>query len=218
MSKQAAVDQSEKKELTDVNGLEIQFKNSYVGLTRVPLSNIKISPDMEGHISPNRVKFVVASIRQKFDPSLSVFVVITEEDKRSIDLKNVGQVKFLAVQKLHTLQAFKELEKSGEFSMLHGHEDKKVLCFVLNTNRPEMLHYGHQRNNEISSQFCRKTRPQDILHYFNSLTLRSSKVNSIKVVDRMAKLSRLGPDECTAVSKLCQWSSSGFSALMEIFS
>ena len=216
LSKQAAVDQSEKEELTDVNGLEIQFKNSYVGLTRVPLSNIKISPDMEGHISPNRVKFVVSSIRQKFDPSLSVFVVITEEDKRSIDLKNVGQVKFLAVQKLHTLQAFKELEKSGEFSMLHGHEDKKVLCFVLNTNRPEMLHYGHQRNNEISSQFCRKTRPQDILHYFNSLTLRSSKVNSIKVVDRMAKLSRLGPDECTAVSKLCQWSSSGFSALMEM--
>ena len=112
---------------------------------------------------PNRVKFIVSSIQKKYDPTLSFFVITPEEDHRSVDLKNVRQVGFFAVQKLHTLAALKELENNGEFSKLISHEDKTVLCYIVKTSeQPGMLQCGNQRSNEISSQFCRKTKPQDL--------------------------------------------------------
>ena len=163
LSKLAAIDESEKKELEDEHGSEEKFKKSCVGIARVPLANIKISPDMENLISPNRVKFIVSSIQKKYDPTLSFFVITPEEDHRSVDLKNVRQVGFFAVQKLHTLAALKELENNGEFSKLISHEDKTVLCYIVKTSeQPGMLQCGNQRSNEISSQFCRKTKPQDL--------------------------------------------------------
>ena len=215
LSRNAQIEANEKKELEDDSGLEVEYKKSFVGMTRVPLANIKICPGMESLVNQNRVEFVMSSIRKKFDPSLNMLVIITEEQTSSLDLKNAGQTKFFAVQKLHTLQALKNLEKTGEFSKLFGHEDDSVFCFVLNTNKPEMLLYGNQRSNDISSQFTRKTRPQDLMNYFHSLMLRSSKPKAMKVVERMAKLSLIGPDEITAVSKMCQWSMAGVSALME---
>ena len=161
ISKQAAVDENENKELEDEDGLEVQFQNSYMGLVKVPLANIEISAAMSSLVNPHRVKTIMASIRKWYDPSLNVFVICPEENI-SLDLKNVGKTRFLAVQKLHTLQAFKEMEKAGDFSQLTGHKSKTVLCYVLKTNKPELVLYGNMRSNEISSQFCRKTRPQDL--------------------------------------------------------
>ena len=215
LSRNAQMEANEKQELEDESGLEVEYKKSFVGMTRVPLANIKICPGMESLVNQNRVEFVMSSIRKKFDPSLNVLVIITAEQNISLDLKNVGQTKFFAVQKLHTLQALNNLEKTGEFSKMFGHEDNSVCCFVLNTNKPEMLLYGNQRSNDISSQFTRKTRPQDLMRFFHSLMLRSSKPKATKVVERMAKLSVMGPDEITAVSKMCQWSMAGVSALIE---
>ena len=41
-------------------------------------------------------------------------------------------------------------------------------------------------------------------------------MGSLKVVERMAKLSRVGPDESTSLRKLCQWSFAAFNRLMEV--
>jgi hypothetical protein len=38
----------------------------------------------------------------------------------------------------------------------------------------------------------------------------------MKVVDRMAGLARIGPNECAALRKLCSWKDSGLKALMEV--
>ena len=75
--------------------------------------------------------------------------------------------------------------------------------------------------------FCMETNAQiifqanspkrlDLMKYFHSLMLRSSKQKAMKVVERMAKLSLSGPDDITAVSIMCQWSSLSVSALMEL--
>ena len=43
---------------------------------------------MNSLVNQKRVEFVMASIRKKFDPSLNIFVIITEEQNSSLDLKH----------------------------------------------------------------------------------------------------------------------------------
>ena len=216
MTKLAAIDEHQKKELEDENGLETQYQNNYVGMVKIPLANINVSEEMMNLIDENRVNTVVASIRNWYEPALNVFVVCPEEESDDLDLKNVEKERFLAVQKLHTLIAFKKLDEAGEFSQLKGHQNGAVLCYVLKTNKPELRLFGNMKSNEISSQFSRKTKPQALLHYFKSLSMKDSRINSMKVVERMASLARIGPDESTSLRKLCQWTSDGFLALMEV--
>ena len=216
LSKQARIDLDEKKEVEDDTGLEANFKNSYVGLFRVKLANIKVPDDMKSIISANRVQTIMASIRKWYDPSLSVFVICPENEKDVVTHENVNSVSFIAVQKLHTLLALQELEKTGELSKLPGHKSKTVFCYVLNTSTPTMSFYGNMRSNEIASQFGRHTRAQDLLHYFQCLALKVAKADSVKVCERMAKICRIGPDVCTSLRRLCEWSDAGFSKLMEV--
>ena len=210
------MDMDEKKEVEDETGLETSYMNSYVGLFRVKLANIKVSSEMKSIISTNRVETILASIRKWYDPSLSVFVICPENEKDEVTAENVNNVSFIAVQKLHTLLALQELEKTGELSRLPGHKSKTVFCYILNTSNPTMRNYGNMRSNEISSKFSRHTRAQDLLHYFQCLAMKVAKADSVKVCERMAKICRIGPDVCTALRKLCEWTDEGFSKLMEV--
>ena len=216
LTKQARMDMDEKKELEDEAGLETNYMNSYVGLFRVRLANIKVSDEMKSIINPNRVETILASIRKWYDPSLSVFVICPENEDAVVTADNVNTVSFIAVQKLHTLLALQQLEKTGELSRLPGHKSKTVFCYILNTSNPSMRNYGNMRSNEISSKFSRHTRAQDLLHYFQCLALKMAKADSVKVCERMAKICRIGPDVCTALRKLCEWTDEGFSKLMEV--
>ena len=132
------------------------------------------------------------------------------------DMEDVKSRKFYVVQKIHCLKAFKDLDKSADFEQLPGHQNREVLCYILNCSSPEMMQYGNSRANYISGQFARKINPQDFLHYFNCLSMQDCTVKPLKVIERMWKQFRIGPDECTAMRKLCQWSTSGFIALMEV--
>ena len=136
-----------------------------------------------------------------------------DDSKKCSDLTQ----QFYVVQKVQCLQAFKELEKRNEFKGLYGHQSGKVLCYLLNTNRSDIIQYGNARENMISSQCVRKFGPQEILHHFHCLTMKEdSSVNVVMVAERMAKLACVGPDECTALSKLCKWTGPAFAALMEV--
>ena len=164
-------------------------------------------------INPFRVQFIMNSMRKCYDPSLSILVVCPVDTK---EVKNVQSCKYYVVQKIGCLKAFKELDKTEEFTTLYGHRKGTVLCYILGSNRQDLMQYGNQRENFITGQFARRTLPQDLLHHFQSLSKKDSSVNAIKVVERMSRLCCIRPDECTALDKLCKWSREGFAALMEV--
>ena len=87
--------------------------------------------------------------------------------------------------------------------------------FSIPTARPSCI-----TENAVVMRFptslTKKTYPQDLLHVFENLAEKENSVGALKVVERMSKLSRLGPDEATALKKLCQWSAVGFKYLMEV--
>ena len=216
LSRTEIVVEKEKEELEDLDGLEKDYQNSLMGVAHVSLENISVSQEMQVKVNPFRVQFIMASMRKRYDPAISVLVVCPVDQDSYCDGKNVDDNKFYVVQKVKCLIAFQELDKTGEFVKLSGHQNRKVLVYILNNNRPELMQYGNARENYISAQFVRKTVPQDLLHHFHSLTMTDSSVKALKVVERMARLCCIGPDECTALDKLCKWSNAGFVALMEV--
>ena len=217
-SKVNIVNDNEKKELEDMGGLEKQFKQCYIGYANIPLANLTVASELKEIVNMIRVYGIVSSIRSRYDPSQTVLVVCPEDDTAPPDLENLGEQKFMVVQKIHTFLAFEELSKKGEFRKLTGHESGTVLCYVLNTHSSALIRYGSIRGNEIASKYARRTYPQDLLHVFGILVKKESRVGALKVVDRMSRLSRVGPDESCSISKLCKWSEAGFSVLMEVIS
>ena len=213
LSKVEIVEANEKIELIADDGLENAYQASFVGVAHIPIDKISVSPEMQVKVNPFRVQFIVSSMRKRYDPAISVLVVCPVEERGQ---KTVKDQNYYVVQKIHCLQAFKELDKSGEFEKMAGHINRQTLAYILNTNSPDLMQYGHARENFISGQFARKTSPMDLLHTFKCLTMKDSSVKALKVVDRMAKLCCIGPDECTALGKICQWSSGGFARLMEV--
>jgi hypothetical protein len=206
--------ENEDKEIEDETGLEKEYQRSYLGLAEIPLENISVAPELKSQINIIRVHTVVGSMR-KYDPSLSVLVVCPEDFNNPVDLTDVKNVKFHCIQKIHTLEAFHQLDKDGKFTKLTGHSMRTVICYVIKTNSSGLVHYGHLRPTSIETQFLKKIFPQHILHIFHSLSSDGS-VNSRKVVERIARLCRIGANEATAISKLCKWSKEAFSALIEV--
>ena len=216
MNTKALIDNNEKLEIDDPEGLEKKFQRCYRGLARIPLDDISVSKEL--NIKPNlyRVCIVAQSIKAKYDPAQCIVVVAPVEDGQDLDLENLDGRKFVVVQKIHAVMALKDLDKKGEFCKLTGHDDRKVTCYVINTKSVALLSYGYQRSNDIASSFAKKTHPQDLLHVFETLSAKDSSLNCIKVVDRMGKLGRLGPNEATAVRKICKWSPESFKCLMVV--
>ena len=215
-SKAGVINENEKIELDDEAGLEKQYQKCYIGLANVPLENLKVADDLKSKVNIFRVYSIISSIQRRYDPSLSVLVVCPVDDTGPPNLREVGKQKFLVVQKIHTFLAFVEIGKRGEFNKLTGHSSGKVLCYVLNTNSSALIHYGNFRANEIANKHGRKTYPQDLLHVFENLVVKESRAGAFKVVERMSKLSRVGPDESTSLRKLCLWSEEGFKILMKV--
>ena len=218
LSKTETIEENEKKELEDAGegGLETLYSNSLVGFAHVLLSNISISPEMQVKVNNFRVMFSKSSMKKRYDPSKAVLVICPEQDGTHVDVRNVKDMKFFVVQKVHCLRAFQEFDQSGDFVKMTGHHKRNVLYYVLNTSSAEMIQYGNLHENFISDQFARKMNPQDLLHYFHCLTMKDSTVKSLKVVERMSKLCRIGVDESTALRKLCKWKSPGFAALIQV--
>lgn len=215
-SKAATVDEREKAELQDETGIEKEYQQSFVGLANISLDNIIISPDLEESVSKLRVDMIVQSIEDKYDPSLSIPVVCPVEGETILDLQNVKGMMFAAVQKIHCVAAFKKLDQEGKFANLVSHKKRTVPCYVLKMASSGLIHYGNMRSNNITHPFSRQTSPQDLLRTYHYLSSKDGPVSSLKVLDRMAALARIGPNESSALRKLCSWKDSGLKALMEV--
>ena len=215
ISKTETMKNNEFREIVDKTGLEQTYLNSFVGNAEIPLENIEVAPDLVDQVCPFRVQSIVDSMK-KYDPSQAVLVVCPVDLDRFCDLKNVKDQKFYCIQKIHTLAAFKQLEKDDLFRKLVTHTNKTVCCFVVKTDSPELWFFGNLRATSTESQFVRKIHPQRLIHVYYKLA-SAGIVNARKVIDRMCKLFLIGPNEATSVSKLVKWSLDAVAVLSETF-
>ena len=209
------VDDREKKELIDDDGLEKKYYDSLFGLANVPLANLKIHPGLLKQLSQARVDSIVASMEKRFDPSLNVPVICPASGQVVSDLNDVSTIDFLVITKIHTVKAFMELDSKGRFISMVSHEDGSIPCFVANLDIDELVHYGNFRNNDIASEFSKHSAPQDLLRSYVSLYHKSGTSCALSFIDRMSCLARFSPDVATALRKMCMWSISGVSALVD---
>ena len=213
LSKTQNMENNERKELEDEEGLERAYQDSLCGVALVPLDNISVCPKMQLKINPFRVQYIKTSMMKRYNPALSVLVICPVNESKKID---VNKDKFYVVQKVKCLLSFKEIDKSGDLVKLHGHRNRKVLCYVLDSNKAEIMQYANLTENYISGQFASRTVPQDILHHFLCLTVEDSSVKALKVVQRMCNLCCIRPEECTALERICKWSREGFATFMAV--
>ena len=213
LSKPDLIKENERKELEDNEGLEKKYQESFCGVGHIPLDNISVAPQMKLKINPFRVQYIMQSMKKRYNPAISVLVVCPVDDSKKM---NIEKDKFYVVQKTKCLEAFKLLDKQGDFEKMFGHKGRLVLCYILNTNSLEVIQYGNLSENFVTGQFASRTVPQDLLHQFHCLTMKDSNVKALKVVDRMSRLCCLRSEECTALERLCKWSRIGFNTLMTV--
>ena len=209
------LDENENKEIEDLEGLEQEYRKSFIGLASIPLDNVSVAPGLKSEINIFKVQSIADSIKKQYDPSFAVLVVCPEDITEAVDLNDTSNRKFYCIQKIHTLEAFKSLDKDGKFESLVAHCDRTVVAFVVKTDNSAVVHYGHIRADAIESNFFKKFQPQQLLHIFRSLTEEGNE-NSFKAIDRMCKLCRVGPNEATSIRKLCKWSKDAFKELIKV--
>ena len=215
-SKIELIDEREKVELNDADGLEKMYQNSFLGLANISLDCLSISPDLMENLNNNRVENIKISMVKRYDPSLNIPVVCPKDGQSVINLEKIENIEFMVIQKIHSVQAFKKLDAEGKFAYLIGHENRTVPCFVLRISSSGLIHYGNMRSNNITSEYSRRIGPQDLLKTYACLFSKCGADSAKKTVDRMACLSRIGVNECTALKKFFQWSEQGLSCLMQV--
>ena len=212
------IDDLEKQELKDPEGLEKKHQEGIVGLANIPLDNLEVASTLENTVNNIRVNRIILSLKSRYDPSLSIPVVCPKDENASnIDLNNVETTKFLVVQKVHLVKAFQVMHRNNEFTKLSSHCDGTVICFVVKLDTDVAKHHANLKGNDIMNRFARPVRPQDLIGTFYSLSQVSNDgVDAMKSIDRMLRLFRIGPNESTSVRKICSWSNEPLEAFMKV--
>ena len=216
-AKIAKLDAREMEELMDNDGLEQNFKKAFLKIVLVSLDNISLCKDLKIVPNENRVSRIAESIRYKYDPPRAILGVIPSQNAGR-DCNDNSPPKFEVIQKVHTFEAFKKLDQTGDLVKLNGHESRKVMCFIINTDSVPLMRYGHSRSNNCEYEFCRKDCPQDLLHVFASLVAHDTRENALELVQRMSKLGRIGFNEDIAIRKFCKWNNAAFDSVIEVVS
>ena len=79
-----------------------------------------------------------------------------------------------------------------------------------------MVLYGNSRANQISSKFVNSFHTQDLIHVFSKLVVKQGPEASLKLVERMSKLNRVGSEETASLRKICKWSPPAFNSLVNV--
>ena len=84
----------EKIELERKEGLEHNYRRSYIGISSIALKNISVHPDLMHSIVKEKVPEIMENMKSRYDPSLSILVVCPVDPDNSLasleprDIKN----------------------------------------------------------------------------------------------------------------------------------
>ena len=104
VSRKDTIAKHEDEELTDKQGLEVNLRKSYVGVSNVLLDNISVHPELAHIIVNDRVSEIEELMRKKYDPSQAVLVICPVDTSAPLDKGTRGSRKYFVVQKLHTFK------------------------------------------------------------------------------------------------------------------
>ena len=132
VSRKDIINDKEKSELTDPNGLEAKYRKSFVGVAHIPISNLSVHKDLSHLIMKTKVDLIEQSLLDRYDPSLLIPVVCPEDPSAPFSMASIETQRFLVVQKVQSFTALKNLQAKGQLDKLIGHSQGEVMCYVIN--------------------------------------------------------------------------------------
>ena len=206
------VDVEKKAELDDPTGLEVEFHQKFMGRADIPLSNLKVSPQVALPMNPIKVSGLAAGMLQRFDPT-QMSVMATPASGRPFDVNKLEDNCYEVFHGRHRLAALQQLEKKGKLDKLMGMERKMITVHIVNVNCPTQSNYGALRGNEIQSDWVRKPHLHELVYIMEKIRQQSSQEKCQETITRFAKLLSFGADDITALNKIGNWSLSGLAAV-----
>ena len=213
-TKEEKIEESKKEVLS---GLEKNLKNCYVGRVDVSLDLLSVSPKIGLPISNLKVLCMAKSFETEFDPSLAA-VTVCPADPSTFDKHKLGQTSYHVIHGRHRLEALKKLDKDGKLvaGKLVSMNNRKVTCHVVQTDCAVQINYAILKGNKLAAKFVAPPRIHELLYSFNGLKELFSRNKAIESVERYAKSLSIGPEDITAIKKLCEWSPEIFCVLIDV--
>ena len=206
---------AKRKEIKDEEGVEKAFVDSFVGRADVKIENISISKTLCFKLNPFKVDGIAREMKSRFDPS-KIHLTVAPAEPEKFDPKRLAENKYVVVAGNHSLAALKQLDKTGHMRNLVSMGEGLVNCYIVNTKNPAVICYGTLRSNDLDAKFAREPTVHDLLFVFNTLKAALNLEEAIKVVMRYAALLAIGPDEVTALKKICSWEPDTFANLLNV--
>ena len=213
-AKLSKIEEKERKEITDENGIEQPYLESLSGAVQISIDNLSVHEDFE--INQERVKLIRKEIVKRFDPSLATLVVCPQTNGESFEASAIHKIKFFVVQGVHKYLALKSLDERNLLTELFGCEERKVLCFILATSDQRLIHYGNLRGNMIASKFSKPQKPQQLFFIYESLKNKIGHAKALDSISRMVRLCRYSEKIHAAVLRILRWNEDGFNLFMDI--
>ena len=141
-----------KTELIDPEGLEMSFQHKFIGRVEVPISRLRISPQVSLPISPVKVAALATGMLQKFDPT-QMSVMVTPAKDQEFDATKLEENAYDVFHGRHRLAALQQLEKRGLLHKLVGMDRGMITVHIVNVTCSMDVNYGALRGNQIQSNW-----------------------------------------------------------------
>ena len=208
LSKVDKVEADMKTELNDPEGLEMSFPKKFIGRVEVPISKLRIFPQVSLPLSPFKVAALATGMLQKFDPT-QMSVMVTPAKDQEFDATKLEDNAYEVFYGRHRLAALQQLEKRG---LLHKLEQKDDHCAHCECDMLHGFELWSSQGEPNTVRLGKETLPSRTrIHYGRNK--RAGREKSQKTMSRYAKLLSYGADDIGALRKLGSWSLDGIAEL-----
>ena len=217
-SKDEKVNDSKAEELKDKAGLETDFRKRFIGRADVPLKNISLSSSVSLPINSFKVKGLVKSMLECYDPTQMVLMVTPVKGK-SFNPAKLEENTYEVFHGRHRYLAVKQIQEKGRLTELEGFEHNSIICQVVNiiSGGSIQANYGVFRGNEIQAKYTRPPYLHEMIYILESIRQSNVKDKCEETMMRIGKLFEFGADDLTAIRKFSRWSEENLKDLSGVF-
>lgn len=209
LSKAQEVEKLKEVEIKDEDGLEVQAKKNIKARKEISIYNLSLSPVLQKEVpvNPIRVQKLAMSMKQIFDPAQMVLTVFPVSGTENEDYWVVaGQHRFSAVQ---------QLDREGCLDQLPTLREKKILCFVIDSNSETLQSYVQKRNGKIQAD-VQDLNTHDLLFTVASFRERMSQEKTVETIGRLCRLLGIPGDDISILQRISSWPRQSITELADI--
>ena len=212
ISKIDKVEIVKKAEINDPSGLELTFKQNFLGRADIHISKLVVSSQVSIPLSPVKVSGLATGMLQRFDPT-QMCVMATPAQGKAFDYHNLAANTLEVFHGRHRLAALQQLEKKVLLGKLLGMERGMITVHIVNVTTATQLNYGAIRGNEIQADWVRKPHLHELIYILEGIREHSSQEKCQETITRYAKLLSFGAEEITALRKFGTWGADSLAEL-----